>query len=124
MEQTRGEFAALITGASAGIGRAIALELASAGYPLVLVARDADRLEGLAGECRERYDVEVLAVPCDLTAPDALERVRAAITDARYEIGLLVNNAGFGVHGAFAQTDLENESRLMTLQLQAALALT
>jgi short-subunit dehydrogenase len=102
---------ALVTGASSGIGEAMARELAAAGVPLVIVARRTDRLARLAIELRG--DVEVLTA--DLTTADGLGAVTARITNETSPIDLVVNNAGFGTSGRFDQIDpdrLDEEVRL------------
>ena len=101
---------ALITGASSGIGEAMARELGRAGIPQVVVARRADRLEQLAATFA---DVEVLVA--DLSTPDGLAAVAERVADPLQPIDLLVNNAGFGSSGVFAELDpdrLDEEVRL------------
>jgi short-subunit dehydrogenase len=101
--------AALITGASSGIGEEFARQLAARGYELVLVAWRADRLKALAaqlGPQAVRAEVEV----ADLQAPDQVQGLPSRIAEQGLEIDLLVNNAGFGHHyGAFAESRLESE---------------
>lgn len=97
---------ALVTGASAGIGRAIALRLADAGVDLVLVARRGNRLEELAEELRAsegQPSVEVLEV--DLCDPDGLAAVEERVASEEAPIDLLVNNAGLGYEGPFHAQD-------------------
>src|SRR5690606_457699 len=96
---------ALVTGATSGIGLAVARELAANGYDLVLVARDQQALTRLQGEL-EQKGVKAHVLPIDLAQPDAVDRVRTALNDTRQQVDLLVNNAGFGVHGAYEETDL------------------
>jgi short-subunit dehydrogenase len=115
---------ALVTGASSGLGRVFATELAARGYGLVLVARRAARLEELAAELRERHGTEVEVLPADLA--DAEQR---ATVEKRLESGepvdLLVNNAGtLGGIGPFALASLEDENKKLALNVQAALGLT
>src|SRR5712671_4341340 len=102
---------ALVTGASSGIGATYADRLARRGHDLVLVARDKDRLEAIAGRLRGETGVAVEAVPGDLTVAEDLGRVEERLRqDAR--IGLLVNNAGALAPGGFADPDLDVQEQL------------
>lgn len=111
---------ALITGASSGIGAAFARALGSRGLDLILVARRAERLEMLAGELRAS-GVQAIPVPLDLTAADALLRLEAAARGR--EVGLLVNNAGYGASGAFAAVDREWQTRMVRLNCEVPVAM-
>lgn len=92
---------ALVTGASAGIGAAFARELAARGHALVLTARRADRLDALADELRARHGTDVHCMPCDLADPQAPRLLHEDIARRKLSIGMLVNNAGYGVTGSF-----------------------
>lgn len=92
---------ALVTGASSGIGEAIARELASRGTPLVLTARRGDRLDALATELAETHGVDVICITADLADPSAPAKLYADIEARGLAIGTLVNNAGYGVTGYF-----------------------
>jgi short-subunit dehydrogenase len=87
---------ALVTGASAGIGEALAVELAAAGANLVLTARRADRLETLGGRLGGEFGIQTRIVVADLEQPDAPEKIFAATEGSGLEIDILINNAGFG----------------------------
>ncbi|NND74970.1 MAG: SDR family oxidoreductase [Ilumatobacter sp.] len=107
---------ALVTGASSGIGRAIATQLAADGTRLVVVARDEARLNDLADEVG--VDVEVLVA--DLADPRALARVEDRLRDDEAgPIDLLVNNAGFGVSGPFHEVDVEVASTVIDVNVTA-----
>ena len=103
---------ALVTGASSGIGEAIARQLAGAGIPVVVVARREDRLAALAGELS---GVEVLAA--DLTSSAGLDTVIDRIS--RGDVDLVVNNAGFGTSGEFHELDPDRLDREIGLNVQA-----
>ena len=97
---------ALVTGASSGIGKAFASTLAAGGTDLVLVARNRDRLEALAAELRAKHGRKVDVLPADLENRGELAKVEARLRD-KDDIDLLVNNAGYGHTGRFADLELE-----------------
>lgn len=103
MNSPRPQGHALVTGASSGIGAAIAREYARRGVPLVLTARRVDKLEQLAAELRGLVPVEV--IPADLADPLAVEALVAEIQARGLSIRILVNNAGFGVPGRYQTRD-------------------
>ncbi len=111
----------VITGASSGIGAEFARQLAARGHDLVVVARDADRLEALAVELRGRCGVEVAVMPADLTDETQRRVVEHRLRDG---VDLLVNNAGFGNHGDFADLDIEAEDAEIQLNVLAVVRLT
>ena len=100
---------ALVTGATAGIGREFALQLAARGDDLVLVARDVPRLEALAEELRAEHGVEVEVLPADLTDREALGRVAERVGSTEWPVDLLGNNAGYSLKGAFLDNAVEDE---------------
>ena len=115
---------ALVTGASAGIGRAFATGLAIRGYDVVLVARDGARLAELADELTRAHGIVADALPADLLTADGLAAVEARLTDADRAVDLLVNNAGFLTVGRFAELDIEPEVREVELNVVALMRLT
>jgi hypothetical protein len=115
---------ALVTGASAGIGRSFVHALAARGHDLVLVARDEVRLRELASEVRERYEVGAAALGADLLADEGIAAVEARLRDGDAPVDLLVNNAGMGTFGDFATTDIAAEEREIRLNVLALVRLT
>jgi short-subunit dehydrogenase len=120
---------ALVTGASSGIGREIARELGLSGTDLVLVARDVDRLKSLADEivagarggASGGPAIEVLGA--DLADPAQLATVEARLADAERPVDLLVNNAGFGTYGAFADLPIDGEEAEIRVNVVAVVRL-
>src|SRR5436305_5383980 len=119
-----GRQTALITGASGGIGLELARLFAAGGYDLVLVARSAGRLEGLAGELGSRHGVAARVMAKDLAAPESPEEVFRELEAAGVAVDVLVNNAGFGTFGPFAETDLGKELEELQLNVVTLTDLT
>ncbi len=117
---------ALITGASKGIGRAIAEELAVRGYNLLLVARSGDLLRQVAGEITSRYTVKAEWLALDLSAPDAPQNVYEWCVDRQrvYDVKVLVNNAGYGLSGPFEKYTLAEHLNMMQLNMSTLVSLT
>jgi uncharacterized protein len=115
---------ALITGGTAGIGRAFADEFAAKGYGLVLVARDAARLERCAEELRAAGSPDVETLPADLGTVEGRALVEARLDDRARPVDFLVNNAGFGLGEPFIKTSVEAEEALLDLHVRAVLRLT
>jgi short-subunit dehydrogenase len=114
---------ALVTGASAGIGAALARELARMGAKLILTARRADRLEALAAELRAQ-GTEIRIVLADLTAPSAPQSIYNATAGAGLEVEILINNAGLGQYGEFASNGLEQEMSQIRVNCDATVHLS
>ena len=115
---------ALITGASSGIGRALARLFAQDGHALVLVARRGSVLEDLAAELSRDHSVTVRVMPIDLAEPDAAMRLVADLQSAGVVVDVLVNNAGFGMQGAFAALPVDRQLQMIHLNVTALTALT
>lgn len=111
---------AVVTGASSGIGESFARQLAARGAALVLVARREDLLAALAADLSSRYGTKVEVVPADLTAEDGLSRVEDHVREA----DLLVNNAGYGAFGSFAEIPLADQLQQVALNVTALTRLT
>jgi short-subunit dehydrogenase len=114
----------LVTGATAGIGNAFARRLAADGCGLVLVARDAGRLEDVATILRERHGVDVEVLAADLGDRDQLERVAGRLRDESRPVDVLVSNAGFGVGKPFLSSHISEEERVLDVMVRAVLVLT
>lgn len=106
---------ALVTGASAGLGALFAEALAAEGHALILTARRADRLEALAARLRAGHGVAVETIALDLAAPGAAAALMAEVARRGRTVTLLVNNAGFGLGGAFAAQDADRIDRMIAL---------
>ena len=108
----------MITGASAGLGVDFARELSKRGHKLVLVARRKDRLAALA---KELGNARVVAI--DLSKPDAVDKLMADVAKAGEQVELLVNNAGFGAIGRFAELDAKRQRQMIDLNVGALMDL-
>jgi short-subunit dehydrogenase len=117
---------ALVTGASSGIGEAFARELASRSVDLVLTALpvDQDRLSALAADLGARHQVRTHVVTLDLAEPDAPARLKAASDASGLIPDILVNSAGFGEAGSFADTPLDRQLAVIRVNVEALVALT
>ncbi len=114
----------LITGASSGIGKAIAMECASRGMNVVLVALDTPELEQTADAIRKTCDVEVNYLGIDLTAPNAPEMVYQWSCQAGLNINILINNAGMGNSGLFEDNDIAEYLKIIELNNRSMVELT
>ena len=119
----RGKWA-LVTGASAGIGEALAEELAKGGTNIVLTARRKDRLDALAQRLAATYKIQTQVFPADLADPVAPEAIFAFTRDKGIEIDLLINNAGFGKYGEFHSVAKERLLEMVQLNCSAVVHLT
>jgi uncharacterized protein len=115
---------ALVTGASAGLGTELAWLLAEGGHDLVLVARRREKLEALAAEIEAKHPVKTRVIAEDLSKPGAATRIEAALDDAHVTIEVLVNNAGFGGTGAFADRELSRELEMIQVNIVTLIELT
>lgn len=115
---------ALITGASRGIGRAFAAELARRGYDVLLVARSADQLAQVAAELRQQHGIKAHTLPCDLAAPGAAGQVATWAQAQAPELTVLINNAGYGLWGRFEELTLVEQQNMLQLNMHLPVALT
>ncbi|MEW6720515.1 MAG: SDR family oxidoreductase [Thermodesulfobacteriota bacterium] len=115
---------ALVTGATAGIGKVFAQRFAARGHDLVLVARNAASLEEVAADLRKRHGVEVETLRADLCDRQQMDRVADRLRDAGRPVDILVNNAGFGLAAPFLQGPISDEERMLDCLVRAVLVLT
>jgi len=116
--------AALVTGASSGIGRLLALRLAARGARVALVARRADRLEAVADEIRRQGSGEALVLTCDVGDADQIGEASARVLEHYGAIDLLVNNAGYGGHRTFLEWDAADIERMTRVNYLSAVHFT
>jgi len=115
---------ALITGGTSGIGAAFARALASRGNDLVLVARDADRLDEAATELKDRYGIAVETLPADLGDRAELQRVADRLASAEQPVDILVNNAGFGIRAKLLDADTTRHEQALDVMVRAVMILS
>ena len=115
---------ALVTGASAGIGEAISVELAQAGVHLVLSARRRDRLDLLAGRLRTQHSIQTRLLVADLTQPQAPQQIFDATEGAGLAVEVLINNAGFGEYGEFLHSQVEAQLGMVQVNCAAVVHLS
>jgi uncharacterized protein len=113
---------ALVTGPTAGIGRAFAERCAQEGLDLVLVSRDGGRLAELADQLRSRFGVQCEVLVADLTGQADVERVADRLGQG--DIRVLINNAGFGLRTSFVESDVDEEQRMLDVLVTATMRLT
>ncbi len=118
-----GKHTVLITGASAGLGAGFAKAFAARGDDLILVARRADRLEALAADLSAKHGVQVSVFSTDLTESGSVARLQIDIQDQGLAVTQLVNNAGYGLRGAFANMDGPSQARMIDLNCRALVEL-
>ena len=123
MAQSDPKLTALITGASSGIGEALARCFAREGHALVLVARSADKLEALAKTLKREFGVRVAVLPADLAQPGAAAALGARVRAKRLVIDVLVNNAGVLEQGAFTAIAAQRHQALIDLNVSGLTAM-
>ena len=114
----------LVTGASSGIGAALADAFAARGARLVLAAQAETRLRSVAEGLRERHGADVLVVPVDLANEDGPDRLAARVREAGLAVDVLVNNAGFGTHGRFHELSADTDHREVMVNVAAVERMT
>jgi short-subunit dehydrogenase len=114
----------IITGGSEGLGRCLANEFARDGHALLLIARTEAKLEAAAAELQRDHGADVYIAPIDLTGADCVHRVQFALDSYGLYAEVLVNNAGAGLGGPFAEQDEERIARMLALNVAGLTALT
>jgi short-subunit dehydrogenase len=115
---------ALVTGASSGIGLELARRFAAGGYDLVLVARSTGAIEGLAADLVREFGVKATAITCDLGQSNAGRELVRGLDQRSLAIDVLVNNAGFGATGAFADGETDVQVGIVDVNIRALVELT
>ncbi|WNG35674.1 SDR family oxidoreductase [Archangium violaceum] len=115
---------AVVTGASSGIGRELAMLLAREGYALVLVARRTEPMRALADQLQQAHGTPSVVVGADLGVPEGVATVVREVKERRLDIEVLVNNAGFGLAGPFDELPAEGQLGMLDLNIRALTALT
>ena len=108
---------ALITGASSGIGYELSRVFAKNGYHLVMVSRDAEKLDRISAELQQQYDIRARVMPKDLCEPTAAVELYDAVSGGGIRVDVLVNNAGMATHGKFVDTRIEKHMDLIQLNM-------
>ncbi len=114
---------AVVTGASAGIGREFCEQLAERGHDLLVVARDSSRLEALEQDLERRFGIGVEPFPADLSVESEILRLGGRLREGKAP-ALLVNNAGFGTRGTLLRADAEQQAAMVRLHVMAPMRLT
>ena len=114
----------LITGASSGIGEALARKYAKEGYDLILTARREERLIALQDKIKSQHDCKVEVIVSDLNASDGVKEIYQKVKDTGLNVNVLVNNAGFGHYGPFEEADFKKLSSMVQVNITALTELT
>lgn len=115
---------AFITGASAGIGLELAKQFAAHGHDLILTARHRDALEAVAGMLEGKHGIKATVIPADLADPESPQILFDAVNGDGLTVNYLVNNAGFGLGGEFADNDVQRELDMIQVNIAAVTHLT
>lgn len=113
---------AIVTGASSGIGLELATQLASAGFNLIINARSNELLQQVSRKLEEQFNIQAVPVQADLSEPEGIEKI--ILQSKSIDIGLLINNAGYGTSGLFTSSSLHTEINMLRVNCEAVLSLT
>ncbi|WP_078409844.1 SDR family NAD(P)-dependent oxidoreductase [Priestia abyssalis] len=114
----------LITGASGGIGKELAVHFARDSYRLVLIARDSTKLEQVKKELEKDHQAEVIIIVKDISEQESVKEVYEYLQESNIQVDYLVNNAGFGLYGEFTDTSLDDELNMIDLNIKSLTHLT
>ncbi len=115
---------ALVTGASSGLGLEFANQLAERGHNLILTARRKDRLDALKAELEKTHGIDAPVIVCDLASPNAAKKLHDRIKAKKLTVDIVVNNAGFGVFGNYAEIEWQRENTMLQVDIVALAQLT
>jgi short-subunit dehydrogenase len=115
---------ALITGASVGIGRELCKLLAADGHRLILVSRDVAKLNDVAAECKQGGAADAIVIPADLSKGDSCGGIGDELAKQEIDVDILINNAGFGVHGEFWAEPIQQQLDLIQVNITSLTHLT
>lgn len=115
---------ALITGASKGIGRAMALLLAQKGYNLLLVARSAEELQTLTAFVKSNHNVDAIYHVADLSVAGTASQIAEWVKTLHVPVSILINNAGLGIWGNFGELDIISQTSMMQVNMTALVELS
>lgn len=115
---------ALITGASKGIGKSIALQLAANKKDLLLIARSEQQLQELATDVQKKYGIKAYYLSMDLSRQEASRHVFNWCSENGYDVDMLINNAGYGLSGSFERYTLEEHVNMMQLNMNVVVEMT
>ena len=118
------KYCALITGASSGIGQELSYLFAKDGYDIILVARSKDKLSDISNDIFAKYKVNVTVIPKDLSLPDSAREIYDLVRGKSLTVGFLINNAGYGGSGSFADSDIKYEHDMMQVNMISLTELT
>jgi len=121
LQNKYGEWA-IVTGATSGIGLELATQLADAGFNLIINSRHADKLKSAAEDLKSKYTVQINIVDADLCESEGVEKIIEA--SQHLNVGLLINNAGYGTSGLFVESSLHAEINMLRVNCEAVLSLT